>query len=97
MRIDLPIPVTRGSTVIKRLLISVVLVLVSFASGWFLSPGRNDEEFETTRMMYLRDQSNSIGTLPAGTRVFAEGYIAPDVGFVGCIPVSATHCELLNS
>jgi len=71
----------------KRIIVVFVALMASFLSGWIASPGRNNIEFETIRKVPLDDQSKQIGSLPEGTRVFAEGYIAPDVGFVGCVPV----------
>jgi hypothetical protein len=79
---------TEGLRTMKRLVFLIAAVCVSFLSGWLLSPGRNNIGFETIKTLSLGDSDRKIGILPAGTRLFAEGYIAPDVGFVGCVPVS---------
>jgi len=52
-----------------------------------MSPGKSNMEFETTKPITLLDNLGQLGVVPVGARLFSDGYVAPDVGFMGCLPI----------
>jgi hypothetical protein len=74
--------------VLKKSLIHVALMAIAFVAGRLLSPGPYNIMSYTTKPLLLRNgNGKDIGVLPVGTLIYSQGYVAPDVGFVGFVPV----------
>ena len=74
---------------------TVVLVtlalLVGFAAGWFLSPGRLRYLLEARTPVAITDkQGTLVATLPAGTPMVAASRPRPgdEIGWWACVPIA---------